>query len=56
MVNYGVNIASVLGILLMLFGLLLVPLGLLFRQPFRVANLAQNIILALVYVLCGFIL
>jgi hypothetical protein len=56
MVNFGLNSASLLGILLALFGLLLVPLGLSFRRPFRIGNLLQDILLALVCLLCGFIL
>ncbi len=56
MVNYGLNLASLLGFFLALFGLLLVPLGLSFRRPFRIRNLFQDILLALVCLLCGFIL
>jgi hypothetical protein len=55
-VNFGANSASILGIFLALFGLLLVPLGLSFRRPFRIGNLFQDILLALVCFLCGFIL
>lgn len=56
MVSFGINYASFLGIFLMLFGISLIPLGLRLRQPFRVGNLIQDIIIALVYLLCGFIL
>jgi thiol:disulfide interchange protein len=42
--------------LLAILGLGLVPLGLSFRRPFRLGNLFQDIVLALVYLLCGFIL
>lgn len=56
MVNFGFNSASLLGALLALFGLLLVPLGLSFRRPFRKGNLFQDILLALVCLLCGFVL
>lgn len=55
-VNFGFNSSSFLGIFLALFGLLLVPIGLSFRRPFRIGNLCQDILLALVYLLCGFIL
>lgn len=53
MVNYGINIVGILGILLLLLGLLLVPLGLSLRKPFRRGNLFQDIVLALVFLLCG---
>lgn len=56
MVNFGFNSAAILGILLAIFGLGLVPLGLSFRRPFRLGNLVQDVALALVYLLCGFIL
>ena len=54
-VNFGVNVTSLLGILLLLLGLLIIPLGLVFRRPFHSANLVQDIVLALVFLLCGFI-
>lgn len=53
MVNYGINIVGILGILLLLLGLLLVPLGLWLRKPFRRGNLFQDVVLALVFLLCG---
>lgn len=56
MVNIAVNLASLLALLLILFGLLLIPLGLWLRRPFRAANLVQDIVLALVYLLSGLIL
>lgn len=56
MVNFGINSASILGIVLILFGLLLISLGLLLRRPFRVENLIQDSVLASVYLLCGLIL
>lgn len=56
MVNFGLNLASILGIVLALLGLSLVPLGLVLRQPFNPLNLIQDIFLGLVYVLCGLIL
>ncbi|WP_017314567.1 Ycf66 family protein [Mastigocladopsis repens] len=56
MLNFGANSASISAIFLALFGLLLVPLGLSFRRPFRIWNLFQDILLALVCLLCSFIL
>lgn len=56
MINYGFGLASLLGCFLALFGLLLLPLGLAFRRPFRIRNLFQDILLALVCLLEGFIL
>ncbi|MEW5860273.1 MAG: Ycf66 family protein [Cyanobacteriota bacterium] len=56
MINFGLNSASILGILLALLGVLLIPLGLLLRRPFRVENLIQDSVLASVYLLCGLIL
>lgn len=56
MVNFGLNSASILGIVLALIGLSLVPLRLVLRQPFNPLNLIQDIFLGLVYVLCGLIL
>ncbi|UBF23806.1 Ycf66 family protein [Kovacikia minuta CCNUW1] len=56
MVNVGLNIVSLLGILLALFGLLLPFLGASFRRPFRLENLIQDIILAFIYFLVGGIL
>lgn len=56
MVNFGLNSASFLGILLLLLSISLLPLGLLLRKPFRVENLIQDIVFAIVYILCGFIL
>jgi len=48
MVNFGLNSASILGIVLALLGLSLVPLRLLLRQPFNPLNLIQDIFLGLV--------
>ncbi|MBD1838639.1 hypothetical protein H6F78_09720 [Coleofasciculus sp. FACHB-64] len=56
MVNFGINSASILGIVLTLFGLFLISLGILLRRPFRVENLIQDSVLASVYLLCGLIL
>jgi hypothetical protein len=56
MVNYSFNLASLIGILLLILGASIVPLGLLIRKPFRVANLVQNVVLAPVYLFCGLIL
>ena len=56
MINFSINSASILGIVMILFGILLVSLGLLLRRPFQVENLIQDSVLASVYLLCGLIL
>ena len=56
MINFSINSASILGIVLILFGILLISLGLLLRRPFQVENLIQDSVLASVYLLCGLIL
>ena len=55
MINFGINIASLLGILLALIGILIIPLGLSLRRPFRVGNVIQDIVFAVIYLLCGLI-
>lgn len=55
-INLGTNLVSLSGSLLLLLGLLLIPLGLMFRRPFQAANLVQDIVLTLVFLICGLIL
>ena len=54
MVNVGVSLATLLGLMLVLLGLSLVLGGLV--RPFRVSRLIQNLVLAVVYLLAGLIL
>ncbi len=54
MVNVGLNVGSLLGIVLVLLGLLLIVMVVI--QPFQVNRLIQNLVLALVYLLTGAIL
>ncbi|MBW4694433.1 MAG: Ycf66 family protein [Lyngbya sp. HA4199-MV5] len=54
MVQIGFNFAALLGVALALLGLSLFIVGAI--RPFRAGSLVQNLVLAVVYLLAGFIL
>jgi uncharacterized membrane protein SirB2 len=54
MVNLSLNLATLLGVMLVLLGLSLIVAGVI--RPFRASNLIQNLALAVVYLLAGLIL
>lgn len=54
MVNVSLNLATLLGVLLVLLGLSLIVVGMV--QPFQASRLIQNLILAVVYLFAGLIL
>ena len=54
MVNIGLNLATLLGVALVLLGLSLIVVSAI--RPFRASNLIQNLALAVVYLLAGLIL
>lgn len=56
MVNVGFNLASILGLILLLFGLLLVPLSSALRHPSPSKNRSLLLSFAGLYFLCGAIL
>lgn len=54
MVNVGLNLGTLLGVVLVLLGVLLIVMVVI--QPFQVNRFIQNLALAAVYVLTGAIL
>jgi uncharacterized membrane protein len=56
MINFGLDLASILGLILLLFGLVLVPLSSALRHPSHSNNRSIYLSFAGLYFLCGAIL
>lgn len=56
MVNVGFGWSSIMGLLLVVLGISIVPLGLKIRQEFDIMIFVENVVLSIVYVTSGVII